>query len=265
MVHSDETRMDAKGEARLGHDRSAVEAALLYGRHFFEFWQSDLNRAVVELAGIQPNMTVLDIGAGMGAAAFEAVKRYGVTVVTVEPTAFMRTILKARVATRRLGSRVAVLNAGAQHLPVPSDSIDRAWMINVVHHVADLAAASSELARVMKPGGRVLIVDEDFTNETHPKYEQMNARHGGHGAHRHSGHRHGGDGRGDSGHVDSGHGYKTNHKNSEEGDDAAFAEHPMAIDFDELAKHLEAAGFSEIQIRHAILAGVPTRQAMAVR
>ncbi len=138
----------------MDHDRSAIKAALRYGRHFFEFWQSDLNRAVVELAEIEPDMTVLDIGAGMGAAAFEAVKQDGVTVVTVEPTGFMRTILKGRVSSRRLGSRVAVLNAGAQHLPVPSDSIDRAWMINVVHHVADLAAASAELARVIKPGGR---------------------------------------------------------------------------------------------------------------
>lgn len=260
MVHHDEARMD--------HDRSAIKAAVLYGRHFFEFWQSDLNRAVVELADIQPDMAVLDIGAGMGAAAFEAVKRDGVTVVTVEPTAFMRTILKARVATRRLGSRVAVLNAGAQNLPVPSESIDRAWMINVVHHIGDLAAASAELARVMKPGGRILIVDEDFTNESHPKYKQMKNRHQNHGGHGHSGHgpgTHGGGAPGDSGPVEAEHGPTAGHDGGEGDHPTGSEEHPMAIDFDALAEHLKTAGFSEIQIRFAALAGVPTRQAMAVR
>lgn len=253
MVHHDEARMD--------HDRSAIKAAFLYGRHFFEFWQSDLNRTVVELADIQPDMAVLDIGAGMGAAAFEAVKRDGVTVVTVEPTAFMRAILKARVAARRLGSRVAVLNAGAQHLPVPTDSIDRAWMINVAHHIGDLAAASSELARVMKPGGRVFIVDEDFTNETHPKYEQMKNRHqnhGGHGGHGHSA-------PGETGPAKAGHRPGPEQDDHEEGQHTDSEEHPMAIDFDGLAERLKVAGFSEIQVRYASLAGVPTRQAMAVR
>lgn len=237
MAHNDEARMD--------HDRSAIRAAFLYGRHFFEFWQSDLNRAVVELADIQPDMTVLDIGAGMGAAAFEAVKGDGVTVVTVEPTAFMRTILKARVASRRHESRIAILNAGAQHLPVPTDSIDRGWMINVVHHVGDLAEASAELARVMKPGGRILIVDEDFTNESHPKYEQMKNRHKHHGGHG------GGEGYG--------------HGTGEAGHDDGVEDHPMAIDFEQLAEHLATAGFSEIQVQYASLAGVPTRQAMAVK
>ncbi len=250
MVHNSEARMD--------HDRSAFKAALLYGSHFFEFWKSDLNRAVVEMADIQPGMTVLDIGAGMGAAAFEAVKRDGVTVVTVEPTAFMRTIFKARVAARRLGSRVAVLNAGAQHLPVPSESIDRAWMINVVHHISDLAAASTELARVMKPGGGILIVDEDFTNESHPKYEQMKNRHQNHRGHDDRG-------PGDSDPVSAGHGHGPDQGGAEEDRPTVPEEHPMAIDFDTLAEHLKAAGFSDIQIRFASLAGVPTRQAMAFR
>ena len=255
MAHSDEARME--------HDRSAFQAALLYGRHFFEFWKSDLNRAVVDMAEIQPGMTVLDIGAGMGAAAFEAVKRDGVTVVTVEPTTFMRTIFKARVATRRLGPRVAVLNAAAQRLPVPSGSIDRAWMINVVHHIADLAAASAELARVTKPGGRILIVDEDFTNESHPKYEQMKNRHQNHGRHGHGGHGHGAPG--DSGPTNAGHRHNPDQEGHEEEHPTGAEEHPMAIDFDALAEHLKAAGFSDIQIRYASLAGVPTRQATAFK
>ena len=250
MVHVDEARMD--------HDRSAIKAAFLYGRHFFEFWQSDLNRAVVELAEIEPDMTVLDIGAGMGAAAFEAVKQDGVTVVTIEPTGFMRTILKGRVASRRLGSRVAVLNAGAQHLPVPSDSIDRAWMINVAHHIGDLAAATAELARVIKPRGRVFIVDEDFTNETHPKYEQMKNRHHNHGGHRH-------ESRSDSSPEQAGPVPGSVHEDYNEDHHTDSDEHPMAINFDAVAEHLKATGFSEIEIQYASLAGVPTRQARAVR
>lgn len=213
-------------EARVAHDRSTIRAVLGYGRHFFEFWSSDINVVVVDLADPQPGMTVLDIGAGLGAATFVAAERRDVNVIAIEPTGFMRWILKARVAGRRLGSRVMVREGTGEHLPVATDSIDVAWMVNVVHHVNDLGEAASELFRVVKPGGRVLILDEDFTDETHPKFEQMGVR-----AHQH------------------------------DGDDG----HPIAIDFDVLADHLRRVGFSEVVAQADRLAGVPTHCVAATR
>ncbi len=197
-----------------------------YGRHFFELWSSDINAVVVDLADPQPGMAVLDIGAGLGAATFVAAGRRDVQVIAVEPMGFMRNILKARVAGRRLGSRVTVMEGTGEHLPAETDSIDVAWMVNVVHHVSDLGEAATELIRVVKPGGRVLILDEDFADETHPKFEQMRKRH----------HQH---------------------------DDVD--ENPIAIDFEMLGNHLREAGFSEVIVQADRLAGVPTRRVAATR
>ena len=213
-------------EARVAHDRSTINAVLGYGRHFFDFWSSDINVVVVDLVDPQPGMTVLDIGAGLGAATFVAAGRLNVKVVAVEPMGFMRGILKARVLGRRLGSRVTVFEGSGEHLPVATNSIDIAWMVNVVHHVSDLGEAADELYRVVKPGGRILILDEDFADETHPKFQQMRDRH-----HQHD---------------------------DDEG-------HPIAIDFDVLADHLRRVGFSEVAIQADRLAGVPTHRVAATR
>lgn len=212
-------------EPRMDQDKSTIKAALMYGRHFFSLWSSDINRAVVDLADPHPNVTVLDIGAGLGAATVEAARRRDVRIVAVEPMGFMRSFLKARVAARRLGNRVNVVEGAAERLPVEADSIDVAWMVNVAHHIGDLAGAASELFRVVKPGGRVLIVDEDFSDETHPKFEQMKARH---------------------------------HHHDDE-------DHPTTIDFDGFGDQLRTAGFSEVVVQINEFSGVPTRRLTATR
>ena len=60
-----------------------------------KFWQSDINRATLQLVEIKPGETVLDIGAGMGPATVAAALQ-GAKVIAVEPSSFMRTILAER-------------------------------------------------------------------------------------------------------------------------------------------------------------------------
>ena len=46
-----------------------------------------------------------------------------------------------------------------------------AFTVNAIHHWTDLEAAVDELARVLAPRGRALLVDEDFTHPDHPQHE----------------------------------------------------------------------------------------------
>jgi hypothetical protein len=113
---------------------------------------------------------VVDLGAGMGAATFEAV-RTGASVVAVDPAPYMRSVLHLRRSWPGRAA-VTVLDGAAESIPVADGSIDALWTVNTIHHWTDRERASSELARVVRPGGRVLLVDEDLGDSEHPWHKR---------------------------------------------------------------------------------------------
>ena len=83
------------------------------------FWSSSDNHFVVEMAAPNRKDHLLDIGAGMGPAVVYAVKLVPAGMVTaVEPSRFMRTILRLRRLANRGRSRIAVHNGTAEALPI---------------------------------------------------------------------------------------------------------------------------------------------------
>ena len=62
-------------------------------------------------------------------------------------------------------------------LPVPEHSADAVWAVNTMHHWVDPEQAAVEIARVLKPGGRVVLVDENFADPEHPEYETWGSKH----------------------------------------------------------------------------------------
>jgi ubiquinone/menaquinone biosynthesis C-methylase UbiE len=95
---------------------------------------------------------VVDLGAGTGRFSGHLVAWSGGPVVAIEPTAAMA----ARAAAKGLAG-VRVVRGGAEDLPLAPGSVRAVWMSQVVHHVDDLGRAAGELARVVRPGGHVLI------------------------------------------------------------------------------------------------------------
>lgn len=134
-----------------------------------------MNRAVVKALGIGTDERVLDVGAGMGPATALAAKA-GAHVVAVDPTPFMRFVSGVRRLGQSARTRIEILDGAAEHLPVNDASIDAAWAVNAMHHWVDLDAAISQLHRVLRRGGRLLLVDEDFGDPSHPDYERIRAR-----------------------------------------------------------------------------------------
>ena len=145
---------------------------LRYLRWAPEMWSSEINEAVIDLVAPEPGERVVDIGAGMGPGTVLAA-RAGASVIAVEPTPFMRIILSVRRWFLRSRDLVTVVDGAAEQIPAEDASVDAVWAVNTMHHWVDTEAAVVEIARVMRPGARVVLVDEDFADPAHPEFERF--------------------------------------------------------------------------------------------
>ncbi len=104
---------------------------------------------VADLLGGQRR--VLDVGTGEGQLA-RVLARREVEVIGVDPTA-----AQIRRAIRRGGDPVYV-RSGASELPFPAGSFDGALACLVFEHIEAMDAAMAEVARVLRPGGRFVLM-----------------------------------------------------------------------------------------------------------
>ena len=156
------------------HDRG-LRGFVRYMKMLPKMWRSPVSREVVRTISPQPGERVVDVGSGMGPATVLAAKT-GASVLAVDPTPYMRRILTARRLGQRHRACIMVANGSAESIPADDHSVDALWTVNTMHHWTDLDAAVHELARVLRPGGRLLLVDEDFDAPAHPAYAHMQER-----------------------------------------------------------------------------------------
>jgi ubiquinone/menaquinone biosynthesis C-methylase UbiE len=157
------------------HADRGVRGFLRYMKMLPKMWTSPVSRAVVAVISPQPGERVVDVGAGMGPATVVAAKA-GASVLAVDPTPYMRRILGLRRLAQRRRAAIQVADGSAESIPAGAGSIDAVWTVNTMHHWGDMDAAVHELARVVRSGGRLVLVDEDFDDVTHPAYERMKKR-----------------------------------------------------------------------------------------
>ena len=144
----------------MSRDLDALTSSTL--KHLREHWWDDAFTAFLEeTLKPRPGKRILDVGCGTGTAEISLARLrlsqmhlFGVDLVTDR-------LREAHAATRGINARVGYAAADACRLPFAADSFDSTYCVAVLQHIRDLSGALGEIARVTRPGGRILIVEPD--------------------------------------------------------------------------------------------------------
>jgi len=155
---------DRRQAVRLAAER-AREASDAFRRHGADWDENralDLPAAAIEAAVLDllpPRIgAFLDIGTGTGRL-LELVAPRAERALGVDASRDMLTLARARLAERGLADRCTVRQADMYRLPLPDGGFDVVALQMVLHYAEDPAAALAEAARVLRPGGLLVIVD----------------------------------------------------------------------------------------------------------
>ena len=115
---------------------------------------------VLSLLAVQPGERVLDVGSGPGYLLASIAEAVGPTGAAhgVDPSPEMNALAAARTTGMPW---VHIDDGDAVRLPYPDGAFDVAVSSQVYEYVADISGALAELRRVLRPGGRALILDTD--------------------------------------------------------------------------------------------------------
>lgn len=115
---------------------------------------SRYRRAALQRAGLKPGMQVVDVGMGTGLVSQEILHITGepARLIGVDPSPGM-------MAQAHLPKEVSCRIGRAEEIPVPDASVDFLVMGYALRHISDFSAACTEFRRVLKPGGRLLILE----------------------------------------------------------------------------------------------------------
>ena len=106
-----------------------------------------------------PGETVLDVASGTAAVAIELARRHGCRVVGVDQSRDMLAEGRRRVDAAGLAGRIELRDARAEELPFEDASFDGLTFTYLLRYVEDPAATMRELARVVRPGRRIAMLE----------------------------------------------------------------------------------------------------------
>ncbi len=118
-------------------------------------------RFTIELSSVRPGQTVLDIAGGTGDLAAKFSQRVGPDghVILADINSAMLSVGRDRLIDKGALNNISVSQADAQFLPYADNSIDCITIAFGLRNVTDKALALRSMYRVLKPGGRLLVLE----------------------------------------------------------------------------------------------------------
>ena len=125
-------------------------------------------RVTIELAGVRRGQTIVDIAGGTGdlTAKFSRLVGSEGTVVLADINASMLSVGRDKLTDSGLIDNIHYLQADAQYLPLPDNSVDLITIAFGLRNVTDKSLALASMQRALKPGGKLLVLE--FSKPTNP-------------------------------------------------------------------------------------------------
>ncbi|MFN8503828.1 methyltransferase domain-containing protein [Kouleothrix sp.] len=120
---------------------------------------ANMNRVLADCAGVAAGQRVLDAGCGVGGSSMWLAKQRGALVTGITPVASQVARARHYAAQRGLAGQVRFEQADYTAAPFADASFDVVWALESLCHAREKAAFYREAARLLRPGGRLIIAE----------------------------------------------------------------------------------------------------------
>jgi len=165
-----------KGLKYSGKNLQALELNDLSSIDEFHTRGKESTIEIANLAQLQSQHNVLDVGCGLGGSARYIATEFGCSVIGVDLTDEYIDVANKITEFVNLSDKVSFRQANALELPFPSENFDVVWTEHTQMNIADKEKFYSELSRVLKPKGR-LVFHDIFGTNNNPHYPTPWAEH----------------------------------------------------------------------------------------
>jgi phosphoethanolamine N-methyltransferase len=145
-------------EAQRYSRRSILRSEQMYGRGFQSPGGVDIVEAFCRRLALRPGIRVLDIGSGLGGAAFYLASRYQAEVVGLDVAEAMVEISEQRRKQSGIAA-VRFLHGDIRTEKLGEAIFDLVWTRDCILYLAEKAVVWRQVARCLKPGGQLLVTD----------------------------------------------------------------------------------------------------------